>query len=259
MDKFLGLIVKGLLLLIYAPIFAVIAYSFNSGRSPRRWEGFSFHWYLELIDDTRIKQALAISVKIGVISAGIATVIGLFTAIGLARYQFTGKKFVFFLIVLPIIVPEIVLGAALLSVYSMAHFKLGLISVILGHLIIALPLSSLIIFSALASQDPSLLEAAQDLGCNPFQYTTKILIPLIKTPMLAAFLLSFVTSFGNIVISTFTSGVGSTTIPIRVFSLLKTGITPEINALGALLVITTILFVLIIGVREISRITTQTN
>lgn len=259
MERFLGWLAKLTIAAIYVPIIAVVVYSFNASRSPRTWEGFSFNWYGELLQDDRLKSALMVSVQIGLISGVIATLIGLSTAVALSRYQFAGKRVFMFLVVMPIVVPEIVLGAALLTVFSEASLRLGTTTVVLGHLIISLPLSTLILYSALASLDPSLQEAAQDLGCNPLQYTTKILVPLIRTPILAAFLLCFTTSFGNIVISTFTNGVGSTTVPIRVFSLLKTGITPEINALGAVLIVGTVVLAFIIGARELARITTRTT
>lgn len=259
MDRALGWVAKLIFIFLYIPIVAVIVYSFNQSRSPRRWEGLTFNWYVELFNDTRLREALRVSIQIGILSAIFATVIGLLTAFAFARHKFRGRKSLMFLIVLPIVVPEIVLGAALLTVFSEFNFRLGLWSMTLGHLIISLPLSTLILYSALVSLDPSLQEAAHDLGCNPLQYARRVLLPLLRTPLLAAFLLCFTTSFGNIVISTFTNGVGFTTIPIRVFSLLKTGVTPEINALGAVLIFFTIISLALIGIRELGRITSRAS
>ncbi len=259
MQRLTNWFAKLVFVFLYIPIIAVIVYSFNSSRSPRRWEGLTLKWYYELVDDVRLMDALQVSFKIGVLSAALATVIGFLTALALAKYSFKWKKVIMLLILLPIVVPEIVLGASLLTVFSDFNFRLGLWSMALGHLIITLPLATLVIYSALVSLDGSLQEAAQDLGCKPIEYFKRVLFPLMRTPILAAALLSFTTSFGNIVISTFTNGVGFTTVPIRVYSLLKTGITPEINALGAVLILLTILLLVIIGVTELGRITTRSS
>lgn len=259
MDKLLAWITKVVLVFLYVPIVAVIVYSFNSSPTTTRWEGLSLHWYAELLTDKALLQTLQTSFIVGIVAAGLATIIGFLSALGLTKYRVRGRKFFLGAVLLPLIIPEIVLGAALLTVFSASGIKLGIVTIILGHLIICLPLTTLILMGAMSSLDPSLPEAATDLGCTPWQTFTRVLFPLTRSAILASFLLSFTTSFSNIVISTFTSGVGSTTMPLRVYSLLKTGITPEINALGALLILLTIVIIFAVGLGQMRRILVGTS
>ncbi|HEY8588734.1 MAG TPA: ABC transporter permease [Naasia sp.] len=259
MDRVVAWVARLVFVFLYVPIVAVIVYSFNASQTTSTWGGFSLQWYSELLTDGALLQTLRTSLVIGISAAVLATVIGFLAALGLSRYRVRGQRFVLGAILLPLIVPEIVLGAALLSVYSFAEIKLSLLTIVLGHLVITLPLATLIILGALSSLDPTLPEAAADLGANPWQTFSRVLFPLTRSALLASFLLSFTTSFSNIVISTFTGGVGSTTLPLRVYSLLKTGITPEINALGALLILLTVAIVAAVGLRQMRRILAGTT
>ena len=254
MDRVLGWITKLVVVFLYVPIVAVVVYSFNASSMTSRWEGLSLKWYLELFADGPLLSALRTSLIVGVSAAALSTSIGFLTALALTRYRFKGRTFFLGAILLPLIIPEIVLGAALLTVFSSSGVKLGIATLVLGHLVVTLPLTTLIMMGALSSLDSSLPEAATDLGCTPWQSFTRVLFPLTRASMLASFLLSFTTSFSNIVISTFTSGVGSTTMPLRIYSMLKTGITPEINALGALLILLTILIIFAVGLQQMRRI-----
>jgi len=254
MDRVTSWIARLVLVFLYVPIVAVIVYSFNAASGGYRWTGFSFRWYGELFGDTALLQTLATSAVVGVLAASVATVIGLLAAIGLVRYPVKGSGVVLGAIVLPLIVPEIVLGVALLSVFSFLHVPLGILTLVLGHLIITLPLTTLIMVGAFRTLDPSLIEAAADLGCTPWRTFTRVLFPLMRSSIIAAWLLAFTVSLGNIVISTFVSGVGSTTMPLRVYSLLKSGLTPELNALGTLLIVLTFVVVLSVGIQQMRRI-----
>lgn len=254
MDRFLGWVTKLVLVFLYVPIVAVVIYSFNSSPMTSRWDGLSLRWYVELTRDGPLLATLQTSLIVGIFAAALATAIGFLSALAFTRYRFKGRAFFLGAIVLPLIIPEIVLGVALLTVFGSSGVKLGVVTMVLGHLIVALPLTTLIMMGSLSSLDPSLAEAATDLGCTPWQNFTRVLFPLTRAAMLASFLLSFTTSFSNIVISTFTSGVGSTTMPLRIYSMLKTGITPEINALGALLILLTVLIIFAVGLQQMRRI-----
>lgn len=254
MDRLLGWVTKLVFVFLYIPIIAVVVYSFNASASTSNWGGVSLHWYGELFSDGPLLETLRTSLIIGVLAAALSTVIGFLTALGLTRYRVKGRMFFIGAVVLPLIIPEIVLGVALLTVFGTAGIKLSIVTVILGHMIVTLPLTTLILMGSLGSLDPTLPEAAADLGCTPWQNFTRVLFPLTRAAMLAAFLLSFTTSFSNIVISTFTSGIGGTTMPLRVYSLLKTGITPEINALGSLLILFTVVIIFLVGLRQMRRI-----
>ncbi|WP_111720897.1 ABC transporter permease [Homoserinimonas sp. OAct 916] len=254
MDRFLGWVTKLVLVFLYVPIVAVVVYSFNASPRTSSWEGLSLRWYVELFGDGPLLKTLQTSLIVGIFAAGLATAIGFLSALALTRYRFKGRAFFLGAIVLPLIIPEIVLGVALLTVFGSSGIKLGVVTLVLGHLIVALPLTTLIMMGSLSSLDPSLPEAATDLGCTPWQTFTRVLFPLTRSAMLASFLLSFTTSFSNIVISTFTSGVGTTTMPLRIYSMLKTGITPEINALGALLILLTLVIIFAVGLQQMRRI-----
>lgn len=254
MDRMVNGIARGVFVFLYIPIVTVIIYSFNASGSNTRFEGFTFQWYVELFQNAALMQTLRTSAIVAVITATIAAIIGMMFALGLARYRGKGRGGFMALIALPLIVPEIVLGVALLSVFSAGKMTLGVPTLVLGHLIVALPLATLVLISSTAMLDPSLPEAATDLGCTPWQTFTRVYFPLLRPAVGAAWLLSFTTSFSNIVMSTFLSGVGSTTLPLRIYSSLKNGITPEINALGALLIMLTLVIVLLVGVNQMRRI-----
>lgn len=259
MDRVTGWIAKAALIFLYIPIAAVIVYSFNSSATTSRWAGFSLKWYGEVFADRALLRTLQTSFTVGVIAAAVATGVGLLTAFGLSRYQNKGRAVLLGAILVPLILPEIVLGAALLTVFSSIQLPLGVPTIVLGHIVISLPLTTLILMGAIGALDSSLSEASADLGCTAFQIFVRVLFPLLRSSIMAAFLLAFTTSFSNIVISTFTSGVGSTTMPLRIYSLLKTGITPEINALGAMLVVGTVLLIFAVGLHQMRRILVGDN
>jgi len=254
MDRLVRILARALIVFLYIPIVAVIVYSFNSSKSGAQWGGFTFEWYGVLLRDQPLLETVLNSVIVGVSAATLATIVGLLSAMGLNRYKGKSKAVFMGAILLPLIIPEIVLGVAMLTVFSAAKIPLGIPTMVFGHLIIALPLTTLIMLGAISALDPSLPEASVDLGCTPWQTFTRVLLPLLKSALLASWLLSFTTSFGNIVISTFTNGVGTTTMPLRIYSLLKTGLTPEINALGALLIAFTLLIILSVGVGQMRKI-----
>lgn len=254
MDRIVNGVARAVFVFLYIPIVAVIVYSFNAAGTSTRFTGLTFEWYAGIVRDTQLVQSLRISAVVGVLTATIATLIGTLFALGFSRYRGRGRGALMGMVAIPLIVPEIVLGVALLSVFSSADVPLGITTLVLGHLIVGLPLAALVLISAAAMLDPSLPEAATDLGCTPLQTFTRIYFPLLRPAVAAAWLLSFTTSFSNIVMSTFLSGVGSTTMPLKIYSSLKTGLTPTVNALGALLIMFTLVIVLVVGVAQMRRI-----
>jgi spermidine/putrescine transport system permease protein len=258
-DRVVNGIARGVFVFLYLPIVAVIVYSFNAAGTNTRFEGLTLQWYVELFQDAALMQTLQTSAIVAVITATVATIIGIMFALGIARYRGRGRASLLALIALPLIVPEIVLGVALLSVFSTTKVPLGIGTLVLGHLIVSLPLATLVLMSSAVMLDPSLPEAATDLGCTPWQTFTRVYFPLLRPAVVAAWLLSFTTSFSNIVMSTFLSGVGSTTLPLKIYSSLKTGLTPTINALGALLILLTLVIVLLVGVTQMRRILVESR
>ncbi|MEV6347459.1 ABC transporter permease [Actinoplanes sp. NPDC051851] len=254
MDRFVAWFCRIAFVFLYIPIVAVVVYSFNASEVSYRYTGVTTHWYAELFHDDRLLETLRTSAVVGVLASLVATAIGFLTAFALARYRVKGRAFFLGAIMIPLIVPEIVLGVSLLEIFSRAGIPNGLLTLVLGHVVITLPLATLVQMGAMTSLDPSLSEAATDLGANGWVIFRRVLFPLLRPSVLAAFLLSFTTSFSNIVISTFTSGVGTTTLPLRIYSSLRTGLTPELNALGTLLVLFTLAVIVLVGVRQMRRI-----
>ncbi|WP_368498034.1 ABC transporter permease [Herbiconiux sp. A18JL235] len=254
MDRLTSWIARLVFVFLYLPIAALIVYSFNSSEVSYRFDGFTFRWYAELFRDQLLLDSLRTSALVGLIAALAATVIGFLTSFALVRFRVRGRAFFIGAILIPLIVPEIVLGVAMLTVFSTASIPTGLLTLVLGHIVITLPLATLVMMGAMSSLDPSLSEAATDLGASPWVTFRRVLFPLLRPSILAAFLLSFTTSFSNIVISTFTAGVGTTTLPLRIYSTLRTGLTPELNALGTLLVVATLGIILVVGVSQMRRI-----
>ncbi|MEU0987785.1 ABC transporter permease [Streptomyces sp. NPDC005953] len=245
---------RGVIAFLYIPIIVVVVLSFNDSEITYKWAGFSTRWYGKLADNTELLAALRVSAEVALISATLATACGLLAAMGMARLRGKGKALFSGSLFLPLIIPEIVLGVALLSVFGAMGADLGMTTLVLGHLVVTLPYAALIVLGAYNALDSSLAEAATDLGCNAWQAFRRVTLPLLRQPLLAAWLLCFTISFGNIVMSTFTNGVGSTTLPLRVYSMLKGGLTPEINALGTLLVLFTLLIILGVGMRQMRRV-----
>jgi len=166
MDRVTGWIAKAVLVFLSIPIVAVVLYSFNASPTTSRWDGFSLGWYVELFTDQLLLQTLQTSLVVGVIAASVATVVGFLTTLGLTRYRVRGRVFSLAAVLLPLVLPEIVLGAALLTVFSTIELPLGIPTIVLGHVVISLPLTTLILMDALSSLDGSLPEAAADLGCS---------------------------------------------------------------------------------------------
>jgi ABC-type spermidine/putrescine transport system permease subunit II len=254
MNRVTDWIARLVFVFLYLPIAAVVVYSFNSSEVSYRFDGLTLRWYAELFADQLLLDSLRTSALVGLIAALVATAIGFLTAFALVRFRVRGRAFFLGAILIPLIVPEIVLGVSLLTVFSTAGVPTGLVTLVLGHVVITLPLATLVLMGAMSSLDPSLSEAATDLGASPWVTFRRVLFPLLRPSILAAFLLSFTTSFSNIVISTFTSGVGTTTLPLRIYSTLRTGLTPELNALGTLLVLATLGVILLVGVAQMRRI-----
>lgn len=237
---------------LYLPIVTLIVYSFDRSDFTASWKGFTWHWYSVLFHDSVILGALKVSLIVAGSSALLSTMVGTLTAVAVGKRAFRGRAAFMGLLFLPLLLPEIVLSIAFLTLLSHAHVSLGYGSLIAGHLVLTLPYSTLLLLGATTRIDPYLEEAARDLGSNAVTAFFRVTFPLLLPAIFGALLLSFTVSFGDVVMSNFVSGVGTTTLPVQVYGLLKTGVTPEINALGALLVAVTLISVVAIGVRQLA-------
>lgn len=232
-------------LIIYIPIIILIVFSFNDSKINAVWEGFTFKWYLKLFDDKEIISAMTNSLTVAFLSSLISTIIGTLAAVGIYKYKFRGKTVLDGLLYVPIIIPEIVMGIALLMFFSQLKITTGLLTLILAHTTFSLSYVVIVVKSKLESFDSSLEEAAMDLGATPFQTFYKITLPIIAPGILAGALLAFTLSMDDVIVSFFVSGPGFTTLPLKIFSMVKFGVSPEINALSTIMLIITLSIALI--------------
>ena len=228
---------------LYIPIFSVVAYSFNESPLASNWGGFSLHWYGVLFDDRQAIDALMLSVRIALISATFATMLG--TCAGLALYRFRkfrGRQLFSGMIAAPLVMPEVITGLSLLMLFIAMEGLIGwpvgrgAVTCTIAHITFSMAFVAVIIQARLAGGDSSLEEAAQDLGARPFRVLIDITLPLLAPGMIAGWLLAFTLSFDDLVISSFVTGPGANTLPMYIFSRVKLGIKPDINALATMII-----------------------
>ncbi len=223
---------------IYLPIILLIIFSFNTQKLNVRWEGFTLHWYGELFRDADVLLATRNTLIIALISTVISTIIGTLAALALQRYRFPGYTATESLLYIPVIIPEVVMGISLLVFFAMINFRLGLTTITLAHIAFSIPFVTLVVRARLHGFDKSIEEAAMDLGANWLITFWRVTLPTIMPGVLAGALLAFTLSLDDYVITYFTAGPGSTTLPLRVFSMVRFAVTPEVNALSALWIVT---------------------
>lgn len=230
-------------LFLYLPIFIVIIFSFNTSKMNVVFQDFTFQWYGTFFKNRTLMEALSNTLIIAIISTLVSTVIGTLRAVGLSKFNFKGKGIIDKLLYVPIVIPEIVLGIALLSIYSLLNIPLGIISITLSHITFSIPFVVITVRARLAGFDKFLEEAAMDLGANRFVTFRKVTLPLIMPGVLSGAMLAFSLSIDDVVISFFTCGPGSNTLPLKIFSMVKTGVTPEVNALSTVIMLITIIII----------------
>ncbi|GGC57131.1 ABC transporter permease [Chelatococcus reniformis] len=222
---------------LYLPIVVLVIYSFNASRLVTVWGGFSIQWYVALFANAPLMEAAWTSLKIATLSASLATVLGTLAALALVRHgRFGGRSLFTGLIYAPLVMPEVIVGLALLLLFVSVGADRGLWTVVVAHTTLTLCFATVIIQARLASFDRALEEAAMDLGCPPAKTFFTITLPLIAPAVGAAFLLAFTLSLDDLVIASFTTGPGATTLPMRIYSQVRLGVTPEINAACTVLI-----------------------
>lgn len=230
-------------LFLYLPIFTLILYSFNKSKYSVAWKGFSLKWYEKLFNNDALLDATINSISVAIFSATIATILGTMGAVAIFSYQFRGKKFLNYMIYVLILSPEIVMGIALLILFVIIGLKLGFLSLLIAHITFCLPFVIITVLSRLAGFDKSILEAAKDLGASGFYTFIHIILPSIAPAVVAGFLLSFTLSLDDVIISFFVSGVEFEILPVKIFSMVRLGVKPEINALCTIMFVVTIIIV----------------
>ena len=217
--------------LTYIPILLTVVYSFNASKLTSVWEGFSLKWYQELFQDRDLIQALKNSLILAVSSCGVSAVIGTVGAVGLSRIHWKTKGVMEYISILPLMIPEIILGMVLMAFFYMLNLPFGMLTLLIGHTVFCVPYILMEVKARLVGMDPSLEEAARDLGAGSFRAFWDITLPLIMPAVASGSLLAFAMSMDDVVISIFVTGPRVSTLPIKVYTQMKTGVTPEINAL----------------------------
>jgi putrescine transport system permease protein len=222
---------------LYLPITILVIYSFNASRLVTVWGGWSTRWYAALFNDGALLEAAFISVRIALLSATVATVLGTLAAVALVREgRFRGRLPFSALIYAPIVMPEVITGLSLLLLFVAIDFDRGFWTVTIAHTTITMCFVSLVVQARLVTFDRSLEEAAMDLGCPPLRTFLTITLPLIWPAIAAGWMLAFTLSLDDLVIASFTTGPGATTLPIRIYSDVRLGVKPEINAICTIMI-----------------------
>ncbi|WP_163257630.1 MULTISPECIES: extracellular solute-binding protein [Clostridium] len=236
---------------LYLPIFVLVVFSFNKSKLNATFTGFTLDWYKNLINNTQILEALKNSLIIAFISTFFAVIIGTLAAIGMYRYKFKGKRAMEGLLYIPVVIPEIVMGISMLAFFSSLNLPAGLITLILAHITFCISYVIIVVRARLDGFDSALEEAAQDLGATPWQTLTKVTLPVISPGIISGALLAFTLSLDDVIISFFAAGPDSNTLPLKIFSMVKFGVTPEINALSTVMMVFTLSMVVIAeGIRR---------
>lgn len=230
---------------LYVPILSMMVYSFNRSRLATVWGGFSVKWYVSLLSNEKVIDALILSLKIAFISASVATILGTMAGIALVRFgKFRGRTLFSGLVTAPLIMPEVITGISLLIFFIlMGHLigwpsSRGFTTITLAHITFSMVFVTTIVSARMQQADRAIEEAAIDLGSRPWQVLFDITLPVISPAIWSGWLLAFTISLDDVVITTFTTGPGSTTLPLLIWSKVKLGVTPDINALATLMVLT---------------------
>lgn len=227
-------------LFLYLPLVIVVVFSFNDSRLNAEWVGFTWKWYAKLFHNREMLTAALNSLIIASVSAGVATILGTLAGIAMQQHRL---RLLQILVLAPIAMPEILMGVSLLVLFILINMTLGLISITLAHITFCIGFVALAVQSRMSSLDPALVEAARDLGATPWRCFLEITLPLLMPGILAGSLMAFTLSIDDFVITFFTAGVGSSTLPLQIYSMVKIAVTPEVNAVSTLLMLLTLVVI----------------
>ena len=238
---------------LYAPIILLAIYSFSGSRIPGAWGGFTTEWYARLFDDSRIQKSIGVSVRVALVSTVIATGLGTMSALALERFKFRGRRVFDALLYLPIIIPDVTMAVMMLMFFTQAFdlvdllFGLGLskgfATIVVSHVAFNIAFVSVVVRARIAGMDATLEQAAADLYANRWQAFRYVTLPLIAPGVLGGALLAITLSLDDVVVTQFVAGPGSTTLPVYVFSLIRKGVTPTINAVSVIMLLASLTLV----------------
>ncbi len=222
---------------LYLPMVILVVYSFNESKLVTVWAGFSTKWYGELMRNEAFLDAALVTLKVGVISSTLATILGTMAAFVLVRIgRFWGRTMFSGMIYAPLVMPEVITGLSLLLLFIGLNIDRGIFTIVLAHTTFSMCYVSVVVSSRLVSFDQSLEEAALDLGCSPWSAFRLVTLPIIAPAVISGWLLAFTLSLDDLVIASFTAGPSSTTLPMKIFSAVRLGVSPEINALSTIMI-----------------------
>ncbi len=227
---------------LYLPLIIVVVYSFNDSRLNAEWVGFTLDWYRKLARNEEMLTAAGNSLLIALMTSVVSTALGTMAGVAMYRYRL---RLLPVLVLTPIAIPEILMGVALLIFFVLLDFTLGIVSVTLAHIAFCIGFVAIVVRSRLAGMDESLTEAARDCGAAPWQAFRYVTLPLIMPGVIAGALMAFTLSIDDFVITFFTAGAGTVTLPLQIYSMIKIAVTPEVNAVSTLLMLLTLALIVI--------------
>lgn len=225
---------------LYLPIIVVVLFSFNTSRLNIQFEGFTLEWYSKMFQNELLMNAFWNTIIVAAVSTFLSTTIGTLCAVGLNRFEFKLKKMVSTTLYIPIVIPELVFGIAMLILFSSIHMPMNLFTLIVSHVTFSLPFVVITVRSRLAGFDRSIEEAARDLGANEIHTFFRVTLPMIAPGVISGAMLALTLSLDDVVVSFFTSGPESQTLPLRILGMVKKGISPDVNALSTLMIVGTV-------------------
>lgn len=244
---------SAVLLFLYAPIMLLLVFSFSASRIPGQWGGFTTEWYATLFDDSRLQRTISVSIRVALISTVIATVLGTMSALALERFKFRGRRVFDALLYLPIIIPDVTMAVMMLMFFSQSFnlveavfgiaISKGFATIVISHVAFNIAFVSVVVRARIAGMDATLEQAASDLYATRWQAFRFVTLPLIAPGVLGGALLAVTLSLDDVVVTQFVAGPGSTTLPVYVFSLIRKGVTPTINAVSVIMLVASLILV----------------
>jgi len=235
----------GVFVVLYLPIAVLVINSFNVSKYGNHWAGFTWKWYEKLFANEGLMQAASHSVLIAISSATLATIIGTLAAVALHRYQFKGKAILSSMVFVSMLTPEIVCAIALLTIFILFRVQLGFLSLLIAHITFCLPFVIVAVYSRLKGFDMKMLEAARDLGATEGKVFLKIILPLALPAVASGWLLSFTLSLDDVIVSAFVTGPSYEILPLKIYSMVRVGVSPEVNAISTTLLVVSLVLVII--------------
>lgn len=232
-------------LFLYFPILVVILFSFNTSKLNIEFKGFTFAWYSRMLENQALMEAFKNTLIVAAASTVLTVFIGTIAAVGMYKYAFKGKSVVDSLLYIPIVIPEIVMGISLLAFFTMFKITIGMTTLIIAHVTFSLPFVVITVRSRVAGFENSMEEAAMDLGATRFRTFIRVTLPIIAPGVMSGAMLALTLSLDDVVVSFYTSGIGSVTLPIKIFSMVRTGVSPDANALCTVIILGTLFIMLV--------------